>query len=102
MKFTPTSETARLEVLEYAIKELSSDELMTELKSRGYFTDLIFGLSDVDMQLESINDDRDEDDQIKLSEDEKMDILDLCFDVDWYCERMNDDISDHIVNNYGG
>jgi hypothetical protein len=83
------------------LSNIESVDLMNELKSRGYYTDLIFSPSDVDMQLESINDGRDEDDQIVLSDDEKSDILDLCFNTDWYCERMNDDISDHIINNYG-
>ena len=36
MKFTPSSETAKQEVLEYAIKELSDDSLINELKSRIY------------------------------------------------------------------
>jgi hypothetical protein len=70
---------------------------MKELKSRGYYTDLIFGIGDVDMQLESINDGRDESDIIVLTDDDKRDILDMCFNTDWYCERMNDDISDEIL-----
>ena len=83
------------------LSNIESVDLMNELKSRGYYTDLIFSPSDVDMQLESINDDRDEDDQIVLTDDEKADILDLCFNTDWYCQRMNEDLSDHIVDNYG-
>ena len=82
------------------LSKVDSFDLMTELKDRGYYTDLIFGISDVDMQLESINDDRDESDHIKLDDSEKMDILDSCFNTDWYCERMNDDISDEILNHY--
>lgn len=82
------------------LSEVDSHDLMQELKSRGYYTDLIFGISDVDMQLESLNDNRDEADQIVLEESEKMDILDSCFNTDWYCERMNDDISDEILNHY--
>jgi hypothetical protein len=29
--------------------------------------------------------------------DEKIEILENCFDWDWYCERMNDDIYDEIL-----
>lgn len=79
------------------LSNIDSRDLMLELKSRGYYTDLIFGISDVDMQLESINDSRDESDIIVLTDDDKRDILDMCFNTDWYCERMNDDISDEIL-----
>ena len=82
------------------LSKVDSFDLMQELKSRGYYTDLIFSPSDVDMQLESINGDRDEDNQIVLTDEEKADILDSCFNTDWYCERMNDDISDEILNHY--
>jgi hypothetical protein len=79
------------------LSNIESYDLMKELKSRGYHTDLIFGIGDVDMQLESINDGRDESDIIVLTDDDKRDILDMCFNTDWYCERMNDDISDEIL-----
>jgi hypothetical protein len=79
------------------LSNIESYDLMKELKSRGYYTDLIFGIGDVDMQLESINDGRDESDIIVLTDDDKRDILDMCFNTDWYCERMNDDISDEIL-----
>jgi hypothetical protein len=82
------------------LSNIESRDLMLELKSRGYYTDLIFGIGDVDFQLESINDGRDEADHIKLDESEKRDILDSCFNTDWYCERMNDDLSDEILNHY--
>jgi hypothetical protein len=84
------------------LSNIDSRDLMLELKSRGYYTDLIFSPYDIDLQLESINGDRDEDnnDIIVLTDDEKREILDNCFNSDWYCERMNDDISDEILNNY--
>lgn len=83
------------------LSNIESFNLMKELKRRGYYTDLIFSIHDVDTQLESINDGRDEDNQIVLTDDEKAEVLDMCFNTDWYCERMNDNISDHLVNNYG-
>ena len=39
MKFTPTSETARQEVLEYAKTQLSVDDAKEVLKNNGYFVD---------------------------------------------------------------
>lgn len=82
------------------LSNVDSWDLMKELKSRGYYTDLIFGVSDVDTQLESINDGRDEDNQIVLSEEEKMDVLDSCFSVEWYCQRMNEDIEQELLDHY--
>lgn len=79
------------------LSNIDSWDLMKELKSRGYFTDLIFGVSDVDLQLESVNDGRDDDDQIVLTQEEKMDIIDSCFSVDWYSEQMNNDIYEEIL-----
>lgn len=102
MKFTPSSETAKQEVLDYAIKELSDDNLINELRSRGYQTDLLFNLSDVDRQIEIMNEDIDDDDEdakspIVLCDYEKENILDAVFEnVDYYIERINSDIQDKI------
>ena len=102
MKFTPSSETAKQEVLEYAIKELSDDSLINELKSRGYQTGLLFNLTDVDRQIEIMNGDIDEDDDdakspVILEDYEKENILDAVFEnVDYYIERINSDIQDKI------
>lgn len=79
------------------LSNIDSWDLMKELNSRGYFTDLIFGVSDVDLQLESINDGRDDDDQIVLTQEEKMDVIDNCFSVEWYSEQMNNDIYEEIL-----
>ena len=102
MKFTPSSETVKQEVLEYAIKELSDDSLINELKSRGYQTVLLFNLTDVDRQIEIMNEDIDEDDDdaklpIILDDYEKENILYEVFDnVDYCIERINSDIQDKI------
>jgi hypothetical protein len=82
------------------LKNIDSWDLMKELKSRGYYTDLIFGLGDVDFNLESLNDYRDDDKIIVLSNEDKIDILDSCFNTDWYCERMNEDMDAYILENY--
>ena len=99
MKFTPSSETAKQEVLEYAIKELSDDSLISELRSRGYQTGLLFDLTDVDRQISKMNEDIDDEDElpIVLEDYEKENILDAVFDdVDYYIERINSDIQDKI------
>lgn len=80
------------------LSNINSWDLMKELKSRGYFTDLIFGTQDVDTNLAMINDNRDETEpEILLTEEDKMDILDSCFSVEWYAEQMNDDIYEQIL-----
>lgn len=99
MKFTPSSETAKQEVLEYAIKELSDDSLINELRSRGYQTGLLFNLTDVDMQISKMNEDIDTDEEapIILDDLEKENILDEVFDnVDNYIEGINFDIQNKI------
>ena len=84
------------------LSNLDSWDLMKELKSRGYYTQLIYSPSDVDMLLDSINDNRDEEngDIIVLCKEDKETILQDCFNTDWYCERMNDDVVEHILDNY--
>ena len=84
------------------LSNLDSWDLMKELKRRGYYTDLIFGPYDVESTLESLNDNRDEDDEniIVLSEEDKMDILDSCFNTDWFVERMNESMDEYILDNY--
>ena len=84
------------------LSNIESWDLMKELKSRGYYTDLIFGPYDVESTLESLNDNRDEDDEniIVLSEEDKVDILDSCFNTDWFVERMNESMDEYILDNY--
>ena len=100
MKFTPSSETAKQEVLEYAIKELSDNNLISELRSRGYQTGLLFDLTDVDIQISKMNegiDDEDNKSPVILEDYEKENILDAVFEnVDYYIRRINSDIQDKI------
>jgi hypothetical protein len=81
------------------LSNIETNDLMDELNRRGWKTELLFGLSDVDMQLESINEGRDEESQITLSDDNKGEILDQIFDsVGYYIEQINNDIEDKILN----
>ena len=81
------------------LSNIETNDLMDELNRRGWKTELLFGLSDIDLQLESINDDRDEDNQITLSNEDKEEILDQVFDnVGYYIEQVNTNIEDKILN----
>lgn len=82
------------------LSKIESWDLVKELKSRGYYTNLIYSPYDVDLQLDNINSDREEEDYIKLEEDDKKDILDSCFNTDWYCELMNERLEEYILDNY--
>lgn len=84
------------------LSNLDSWDLVKELNNRGYYTKLIFGISDVDSQLKSVNDcmDMEDDNIIVLTEDEKIDVLDGCFNTDWFVERMNESIEEYIRDNY--
>lgn len=80
------------------LSKVVSSDLIHELYERGYFTDLLFCVEDVNNQLYDINEDRDEDNKIVLSEEQKKEVLDESFNVGWYNERMNDDIINTILN----
>jgi hypothetical protein len=84
------------------LSNLDSWDLIKELNKRGYYTQLVYSPSDVDMQLDSINGNRDEEDGniIVLSQEDKEAILQDCFNTDWYCERMNENLEEHILDNY--
>jgi hypothetical protein len=79
------------------LSNIESKDLIHELYERGYFTDLLFCVEDVKIQLDDINEDRDEDNKIVLSEEQKKEVLDESFNIGWYNERMNDDIINTIL-----
>jgi hypothetical protein len=81
------------------LSNIETNDLMDELNRRGWKTELLFGLSDIDLQLDSINEDRDEDNQITLSKEDKEEILDQVFDnVGYYIEQVNTNIEDKILD----
>lgn len=47
MKFNPTSETARQEVLEYAKTQMTKKDAMQFLADLGYYTDVLWNIEDV-------------------------------------------------------
>lgn len=84
------------------LSNIETSDLINELKERGYFTELIFGVSDVDFILKGINSEREdyEGDVIELDDYDKRTILEECFNSDWYSERMNEDIEQKILDEY--
>ncbi len=85
------------------LSNLDSWDLMKELNKRGYYTNLIFSPSDIDMVLSGINGNRDEEDSniIELSQEDKEDILQsTAINTDWFCERINESLEEHILDYY--
>ncbi len=85
------------------LSNLDSWDLMKELNKRGYYTNLIFSPSDIDMVLSGINGNRDEEDGniIELSQEDKEDILQsTAINTDWFCERINESLEEHILDYY--
>lgn len=79
------------------ITKASDRELMDELESRGYKTELLFCLLDVANQLNSLNKERADDDlpPVVMDEGDMGDILDK-INFDWLISRANDNISEAI------
>ena len=80
------------------LSKVETRELIHELQERGYYTNLLWCLEDVDRQLTDVNEDRDEDKKIVLSREQKLEILDECINLDWHCEEINGEIYDKILN----
>jgi hypothetical protein len=80
------------------LSNIESKDLINELNTRGYFTDLLYSVFDVDLQLDTINEDREE--KIILSQEQKIEVLKESFSLDYYTEQMNNDIEERILN-YG-
>jgi hypothetical protein len=79
-----------------SIKDLKSHELINELQSRGYHTELLFNLWDVEERLDRVNDEREEDYKINLTEEEKSNVLHQSINSSYYIQRINESISEHI------
>jgi hypothetical protein len=71
------------------------EELIKKLKYRGYRTDVLFSLHDVDVSLEMINENEQELEgkpHIVLSDNDRLEVLNTCFN-----SRMLDDVHS-IIN----
>lgn len=81
------------------LSTIESFNLIRELESRGYMTDLLFCREDVDMQLIHINEERIDDDKppVEFDDFEKDSILGT-IDVEMFIERYNGEIIREINN----
>ena len=82
------------------LSNIPTDSLIEELGKRNVRTELIYSIEDVDIALENINSERDEDDEIKLTDEQKLSIIsDL--DFDYESGLINDTIEDSIFREIG-
>jgi hypothetical protein len=79
MKFTPTSETARQEVLEYAKTQMTTDDAKEILKSKGYFVDNLWHIDDVTSSWE-------------CSDTDAYKILEMSLTNGWTMEQISESI----------
>lgn len=79
------------------LEELTDRELILELESRGYITGLLFCREDVQMQLDSLNEDREDEgkEPIELDDDDKDYILET-INLEWHIISMNETISEKV------
>ncbi len=77
------------------IEKIPTDRLLHELQKRGFNTELLFGISDLKMNLETINESVDK--KINLSEKEMNHIIEL-IDTEHYMALINEDIQHFIIN----
>ena len=82
------------------LSNIESGDLIKELESRGFKTDLLYNRHDIDLQLCIINDYRGDDHQISLDDLDPDQILDEVFEsiTEYMCERINDTIQDRILS----
>jgi hypothetical protein len=78
-------------------ENFTDGELINELEARGYVTNLLFSREDVQIQLDSFNEDRKDEgkEPIELDDDDKDYILET-INFDWYIERMNETIFEKV------
>ena len=77
---------------------MDTNQLINELKSRGYYTELLFCREDVLNQLKEVNEGNV--DKIVLTDEDMDDILDSHISVEWICERVNESIYNGIINDF--
>lgn len=83
--------------------KFTDGELINELESRGYVTNLLFSRDDVQMHLDSINEDRENDDlpPVEMDNDEKDHILES-IEFDWHIQQINESIFDKVHDYFVG
>mgnify|MGYP006142703659 FL=1 len=79
------------------LSNLDTWDMIKELQSRGWNTELLWCRDDVQTQLDDINEEKSEDEKIILTDEDKDTILDD-LSYEWYCERINEEIYNKILN----
>jgi hypothetical protein len=79
------------------LSNLDTRDLIEELQSRGYNTELLFCREDVDLQLDSLREGY-PGLELTLSDEDKDNILEGDLPIDWTCERINESIYDGVYN----
>ena len=88
------------------LSNVSSTELIKELENRGFWTSFMYDTSDVQIAVNFINQYRNPDEHIVLSEDDKLEIINNCFednsclDIDKVFIELNTAIDNYILNEY--
>jgi hypothetical protein len=83
------------------MEKIETFELIQELKKRGYNTDLLFSVYDVENILDEVNDDRADDEQIVIEADQFKAILKRAIDsnINNVTSIINEKI-ERIINYY--
>lgn len=79
MKFTPTSETARQEVLEYARTQMTIDDAKKFLAENGFFTGNLWHIDDVTSSWE-------------CSDTDAYKVLEMALRNEWVMEQISESI----------
>ena len=87
-------------------ERLSDEKLIKKLKYRGYRTDVLFSLNDVNTSLEMINENEQELEgkpHIVLSDNDRLEVLNTCFNsgmIDEVNSIINTAISHYILEHF--
>jgi hypothetical protein len=78
-------------------ENVTDGELINELESRGYITNLLFNRHDIQSQIDSLNEDREDEglEAVEMDDEEKDNILER-INTEWYIERINESIFEKV------
>ena len=82
------------------LSNLDTQDLIQELRNRGFVTQLLFGREDVQLRLDDINENRlgiSDDNQIELSDNDMDDILNYVMDDDAVGQMVYEGIENRIL-----
>lgn len=84
-------------------EKFTDGELINELEARGYVTKLLYSREDVQMQLDSLNEDREDEDlpRVELDTDE-MDYILESVEYDWHIKQINESLFDKVYGYFVG